>query len=93
MLTDRKLVHFDGDWTPDERRVTQQAIRLREPHLNVSVPTTCMIAPWVCAKEASNGVTRYLARRVNLDTTFEGRTVSELCSRLRTPTMNGSSRR
>lgn len=80
-----KLIHFDGDWTPQERRATEQAIRFREPHLQIDVPSSCMIAPWVCAKQKSPLGTRYLARRVNLDRAFEGRTVSELCKTLQRP--------
>lgn len=87
MMRTDELVHFDGDWTPEERRAAEQAIRLSEPSVHVDVPNSCMIAPWICAKRKGARHTVYVARRVNLDHTFEGRSVDELCALVRRPLM------
>lgn len=77
-----RLVHFSGDWTPSEQAAIGPAIKRCESRIEADLSPNSMGRPWIGVKECVGGACHYVARRDNVERTFEGKSISQLRKQL-----------
>lgn len=77
--------HFDGNWTPEEERLLDQALTLHfgtaEPWIPEHEQELFLEEPWICVKrEGTNGRYYFFASRFRMRRVFRATSIDELVS-------------
>ncbi len=76
------LVHFDGDWTADEREFVETAVAEAEA-ADLPAPSRALGAPWVATRQGLGEAQLFMASRQQGDSALMDRSAKGLAARIR----------